>query len=199
MLQKPVRRNSTRSTLIKILQLLTQAAIVFLVVTALIGRFVVHQTSMEPNFHEGQRVVVSKFGSLWSELFVTTAHAAGRQASAPVTFHRGQIAVFYDNHTQAGDPLIKRVIGVPGDTIEIRRGAIVANGTPLAEPYLRGIDTECITSCGPFTLGGDEYFMLGDNRPVSRDSRSFGPVHADQLVGQVVARYWPLDQFTWFL
>jgi signal peptidase I len=90
-----------------------------------------------------------------------------------------------------GDPLIKRLIGLPGDTLTIRDGGVYLNGAPLMEPYLSGETTSCTTYCGPLTLGPDEYFFLGDNRPVSRDSRAFGPIAAEQIVGQVILRYWP--------
>lgn len=171
-----------------------QVVLVFMIFSALIGRFVIHQTSMEPNFHEGQRVVVSKLDSLWSNWFVDTVQAAGTHTSSPFVLHHGQIAVFYETAAKQGDPLIKRVIGVPGDVVEVRDGAVLVNGQPLDEPYINGLTTSCYSYCGPITLGADTYFMMGDNRPVSRDSRSFGPVPVDQIIGRVVLRYWPFDQ-----
>jgi signal peptidase I len=66
----------------------------------------------------------------------------------------------------------------------------------LEERYLKSVTTSCSTYCGPLTLGPDEYFFMGDNRPVSHDSRSFGPIPADQIVGRVILRYWPLNEFS---
>lgn len=192
MINQPIRR-ARKSTIVEILQMLVQIALVFVVVSAVVGRFVIHQTSMEPNFHEGQRVIVNKWSSLWSELFVGTAHAAGKSAQPSLGFKRGQIAVFYDKAQHGDDPLIKRVVALPGDTIEIRDNSVFVNHQRVREPYINGETTSCNEVCGPLTLGADEYFLLGDNRVVSRDSRSFGPVHADQFVGRVVLRYWPLD------
>lgn len=194
-MNQPTRRTSARATTIEILQTVVQATLVFVIISAFFGRFVIHQTSMEPNFHEGQRVVVSKLGSLWSELFLSTAHAAGRESQAPITFAPQQIAVFYPSDDHGEDPLIKRVIAVPGDSLEIRSGSVYVNGVLLNEPYIHAEATTCDRVCGPLKLGPDEYFMMGDNRTVSRDSRSFGTVHAKQFVGRVVMRYWPIEQF----
>jgi signal peptidase I len=168
-----------------------QALLIFLIISSLVGRFEIRQTSMEPNFHEGERVMVSQLGSALPSIFGSTAYA-GNSALAPAsTLQRGQVVVFYPESMAQGDPLIKRLIGRPGDTIAIRDGAVSVNGVLLDEPYLSGTATSCTAYCGPLTLGTDEYFFMGDNRPVSRDSRAFGPVSADQIVGQVILRYWP--------
>jgi signal peptidase I len=89
--------------------------------------------------------------------------------------------------------LIKRVIGLPGETVTIANGQVAINGQPIDEPYLNGLPTQCFQNC-TITLGAGQYFVLGDNRPNSLDSRSFGPVTADNIIGQVVLRYWPLDK-----
>lgn len=191
-------RTTPRKAILSFVQTCIQSTLLFLLLTTFLGRFVIRQTSMEPNFHEGQRVVVSRVGSLWNDVFVGTAHAAGQPSPEITLFQHGQVAVFYDTPSLTGDPLIKRVVGLPGDTISIQNGAIYLNGKKQAEPYLQAVTTSCITSCGPWILGDDEYFMLGDNRSVSRDSRSFGPVHGGQIVGRVVLKYWPLEKFQFF-
>ena len=175
-----------------------QALVLFLVLSALVGRFEVHQISMEPTFHEGQRVLVSKLDSLWSNLVVGTAHAADSRHSSPFALQRGQVVVFYRTPARDEDALIKRVIGLPGDTLEIRDGQVLVNGAALDEPYIHGIDTSCNATCGPLTLAADEYPMMGDNRVNSLDSRSFGPINAGQIVGHVVLRYWPLGDIEFF-
>ena len=82
-----------------------------------------------------------------------------------------------------GKSWVKRLVGLPGETVEIRDGQVLVNGQVLDEPYdivpLSG-------NCGPFTLGEDEYFILGDNRPMSNDSCNFGPVPGSSLVQRVV-------------
>jgi signal peptidase I len=183
-----------RSAIADLARTAIQALLLFLILSALIGRFEIHQISMEPNFHEGQRVLVSKLDSIWSSLFVRTAHAADSRRKSPFALQRGQVVVFFKTPTHDEDALIKRAIGLPGDTIELRDGAVLINGQYLAEPYVNGAPTLCGNYCRPFTLGPDEYFLMGDNRANSLDSRSFGPIPAGQLVGRVVLRYWPLEQ-----
>ncbi|MCL5110736.1 MAG: signal peptidase I [Chloroflexi bacterium] len=186
------------SALLELLRTGLEALAVFLVLTYLTGRFEIHQVSMEPNFHEGQRVVVSRLEMLWPSWLVDIAEAAGEPRPAPVSLQRGQIVVLYRSDDRAGDPLIKRVVGLPGDTLELRDGGVYVNGQRLDEPYLHGLRTPCLTSCTPTTLGDDEYFVMGDNRPNSMDSRSFGSVRGDQIIGRVFLRYWPLNQLALF-
>jgi signal peptidase I len=183
-----------RRVILDLLRTVIQVLLLFLIISALIGRFEIRQVSMEPNFHEGQRVIVSKLDSLWSNVLVGTAHAADRRDSSPFAPHRGQIVVFSAPNQEAGDPLIKRVIGVPGDTIEIHDDRVWVNNQELDEPYVNGQATACNSACSPLKLDVHSYFLMGDNRPNSLDSRSFGPVQEDRIIGRVVLRYWPIDQ-----
>jgi len=193
--QAPQReRSRARSAITDLAKTAIQALLLFIILSALIGRFEIHQISMEPNFHEGQRVLVSKLDSIWSSLFVRTAHAADSRRSSPFALQHGQVVVFFKTPARDQDALIKRVIGLPSDTVELRDGAVLLNGVLLNEPYVSGAQTFCGNSCQPFTLGPDEYFLMGDNRANSLDSRSFGPILASQLIGRVVLRYWPLEQ-----
>jgi signal peptidase I len=89
-----------------------------------------------------------------------------------------------------GGVFVKRLIGLPGDTIEIRAGQLYVNDEPLAEPYVFG--GEVGDEFGPVTVADGNYFMMGDNRYQSCDSREWGPVPRDNLIGPVFARYWPL-------
>jgi signal peptidase I len=185
----------------EITQTAVQAALLYLLVTTFVGRFEIHQISMEPNFHEGQRVVVSQLGSVLSPWVARVAYAADgsrgegwrSRAAALLGPERGQVVVFYPDAERRQDPLIKRAIGLPGETVEVHDGGVFVDGQRLDEPYVHSLETVCYSPCGPVRLGPDEYFMLGDNRPNSRDSRSFGPVHLDQIIGRVVLRYWPLE------
>ena len=195
MTQQPHReRPRARSAVADLAKTAIQALLLFVILSALIGRFEIHQISMEPSFHEGQRVLVSKLDSIWSSLFVRTAHAADSRRNSPFAFQHGQVVVFFKTPARDGDALIKRVIGLPGDTVELRDGAVVINGAQISEPYVTGAQTSCGNYCQPVALGPDEYFLMGDNRVNSLDSRSFGPIPAGQIVGRVVLRYWPLEQ-----
>src|SRR5690606_15830958 len=153
------------------LQFLAQTVLLMFIFAALVGRYEIHQTSMEPNFHEGERIMVSQIGSALPAWVIERAHAAGGVAAAPFELRRGQVVVFHEDPERRGDALIKRLIGLPGETIAIRGGHVFINGELLSEPYLAGIATDCSAYC-ELALGPNEYFFMGDNRAVSRDSRS---------------------------
>ena len=87
--------------------------------------------------------------------------------------------------------IIKRIIGLPGETVEIRNGEIYINGEVIEDEYAYGETSDY----DEVTLGDDEYFILGDNRLISKDSRYFGPVKEDELMGEVILRIWPFSGF----
>jgi signal peptidase I len=110
---------------------------------------------------------------------------------------RGDIVVFRTpeqavERCGAGGTFVKRLVGLPGDRIALQRGVLRINGEPVDEPYVNGGPP------GPHfaerTLGADEYFMMGDNRAQSCDSREWGPVTRADLIGPVFAVYWPLTR-----
>ena len=156
---------------------LLETVILIIAIYALVdlasARFYVDGPSMQPNFFTGQRVIVSRVNYL---------------LGMP---ERGEIIVF-DSPDRPGidPPLIKRVIGMPGETVEIRDKLVYINGQQLDEPY---INEPCTTSCrdDQWELADDEYFVMGDNRNHSRDSRAFGPVNHEHLIGEALIRYWP--------
>ena len=91
--------------------------------------------------------------------------------------------------------LVKRIVAMPGEVVEIRGGVVYVNGQAVTEPFPH--DTSPI-DMAPMTLGPLSYFVLGDNRSNSNDSRSFGPVLLDQILGRVWLRYWPLNEMFLF-
>ena len=99
---------------------------------------------------------------------------------------RGDIIVFHHPRSPERD-LIKRVVGVPGDVVDVRKGAVYVNDVLLDEPYV----LQPGRYSGHYELGPDEYFVLGDNRPNSDDSRNWGTVKGDQIVGKAWLSYWP--------
>lgn len=157
---------------------LLDRVILILAIYALINmasvRYVVDGASMEPNFHNSEFLIVSRVNYLLGE----------PQLGDIVVFH------FPDN---TNEDYIKRVIGVPGDTVEIRDTQVYVNGQELYEPY---INEPCSAGNCPdsiWQLAPDEFFMMGDNRNRSSDSRIFGPVNRQFIIGEVVFRYWPLE------
>src|SRR3954469_14407645 len=106
--QEPQReRPRARSAIADLAKTAIQALLLFIILSALIGRFEIHQISMEPNFHEGQRVLVSKLDSIWSSLVVRTAHAAEGRQDTPFALKRGQVVVFFRSPSRDEDALIK--------------------------------------------------------------------------------------------
>ena len=139
----------------------------------------VHQVSMEQTILPGQRVIVDKLTPRFSP------------------YQRGDIVVFAEPGAPAGSaPLIKRVVGLPGDTIELRGGHVVLDGVALDEPYIYpGQVTLPLTSQSRWVVPDGSLFVLGDHRQDSRDSRWFGPVPIANVIGRAWLRYGPLDQF----
>jgi signal peptidase I len=135
------------------------------------ARYVVEGASMEPNFRSDQFVVVNRLPYLFG---------------GPV---RGDVIVFHNPENPSQD-FIKRVIGLPGETIRIEDGRVYVNGAPLAEPYIaeRCQNQRCD---GTWTIGPDQYFVLGDNRSHSRDGHNFGPLDRNLIIGLAWLRYWP--------
>ena len=141
-----------------------------------IPRSLVDGQSMEPTFQHDDRLVISRIN-----YFLDLPQ-------------RGDIVVFNavaPRDAALGRMLIKRIIGVPGDTVEIQDQQVFINDIMLDESY---INEACsVNKCRDKTwiLGNDEYFVMGDNRNHSKDSRSFDTVPFNHIVGQVVLRYWP--------
>lgn len=156
---------------------------VFIVRTFLVQPFLVSGSSMSPNFSNGDYVLVDEL----------TYHLRGPE--------RGEVVVFHDPQDYS-TYFIKRVIGLPGERVTIKNDTITVynaadpKGLALDETYLpKGTDT---SGNYDVTLSSSTYLLLGDNRPFSYDSRSWGPLPAGNIVGLVRVRLWPLNDMTAF-
>lgn len=148
---------------------IVQASVIALFIIYFVAQAsVIHGLSMEPNLHTDERVIVEKI----SYHFVKPK--------------RGDVVVVDVPDSEI--PLIKRVIALPGEVIEIRRNQVFINGQALDEPYLGNVRQ---VDYGPIQVPDDSVFVMGDNRSVSRDSRAFGPVTLDQIWGRAWISYWP--------
>lgn len=156
--------------------------IAFLVKTFLVQAFWIPSPSMRETLVENDRVLVNKLADTLDDL------------------HRGDVIVFKrpedgnpePQHTEGQiEDLIKRVVGLPGDELEARDGALFVNGQKLDEPYVS--DNTPTNDMDEVTVPEGHVFVMGDNRTNSQDSRVFGPVPEDDIVGRAFLRVWPLS------
>ncbi len=171
-LLRPRLRRKTR--LRELANLLFFLVAVYALLEMAAPRSVVLSISMQPTLVEGQRLLISRVSYLFGKP------------------HRGEIVVFEPNDYEPGDDrLIKRLIGLPGEKIEFRNQSVYINGTELIESYLKEPCEPSLCLNKSWDLANDEYFFMGDNRNHSRDSRAFGAVKHQQIVGRAIVRWWP--------
>ena len=171
--------------------------------TFLVAAFYIPSGSMESTLNISDRVLVEKvsyrFGDVERGDVVVFVHDdPGFETSGP----SNPVAGFFSSLGQAigvvppsDRDFIKRVVGLPGDTINCREGGLYRNGEPVPEPYLNpGTKTQ---SCTQTTVGPGELYVMGDNRSNSQDSRVFGPIKRSDVVGRAFVRIWPLNHTGW--
>ena len=149
------------------------AVVLYFAIDFCIGRFRVENVSMETTFTEGELVMVNKLNYKFSEP------------------RRGDVVIFHAP-TEPGKDYIKRLIGLPGDHIEIKDSQLYINGEAVEEPWLH----EAIEYEGEWDVPEGQYFVLGDNRNHSSDSHVWGCVPRENLIGNAFFRYWPLSHIS---
>jgi signal peptidase I len=158
--------------------------VAFLVRTFVLAHFVVDGHSMDTTLHDGDRVFVNKLSYRLHDP------------------NRGDVVVLHEINGSENRDLIKRVIGLEGESIEVRNCVVLIDGVELVEPYL---DPEVVTpgNCGgdygPAAVPEDHVFVMGDNRAGSQDSRSeaVGPIDEDDIVGRAFVVFWPTSHWRW--
>jgi signal peptidase I len=175
---KRSRRRSASAVAFEWLVIVALALSVALLVRAtVVQTFYIPTVSMVPTLKVDDRLLVDKVTLQTREI------------------RRGDIIVFKRPASftdKTVKDLIKRVIGLPGDTVEGRGGAVWVNGKQLPERYLQpNVKT---TDFDPVRVGVDNYFVMGDNRPESFDSRFWGTVEREQIIGRALVRIWPLGR-----
>jgi signal peptidase I len=154
------------------LQTIILAVVLYFLIDSVIARVRVENISMLPTLQPGEFILVNKM-----------AYKLG-------SLHTGDIVIFHFPQDPTQD-YIKRVIGVPGDTVTVQGGKVYVDNRPLTEPYISAAPQYT----GSWTVPSDQLFVLGDNRNQSSDSHSWGFVPLGNLVGRALVVYWPLDQF----
>ena len=158
-----------KSLLREIIITVISAFIIFIVITQTLQTFVIVMSSMEPSFHDDQRILVNKAVYIFGEP------------------EMGDVVIFKAPNGRQGD-YIKRVIGLPGDTIEVKNGAVYVNGTSLNEPYIKNHPRYTLE---PQKIPENRYFVLGDNRDNSNDSHSGWTVPREDIIGKAWISTWP--------
>lgn len=141
----------------------------------------VRERSMDPTLAASDRVLVSKVDYRF------------------VLPQRNDIIVFNPPRPSRTTPYVKRVIAIGGDRVDLRSGNVFVNGQLVQTPGARGETVSLVPSVSyPFTVPAGEVFVMGDNRAFSTDSRAFGSVPIDTIIGKVILRLWPLDRLTFY-
>ena len=184
----------------EIIEAVVLAAVVFMLLQVTVRNFKVDGSSMDPTLEDGQYLLVNRLVYLRVELdrlakivpFWTADEGSSRHAiHAP---KRGEVIVFEFPDSNPNNPrkdFVKRVVGLPGETMRMFDGKVFVNEEVLNEPYLSHKDH---SNASKVTLGEGEYYVLGDNRTHSNDSRSWGAVPEANIRGKVWMVYWPAPE-----
>lgn len=172
--------NKIGSFFIEVIQVIVFAVSIFLFVYLLVMQpHKIKGSSMEPNFHDGEYLLTDKLSYRFGDV------------------SRGDVVVFKAPPTYQ-DEFIKRVIGLPGDEVWVEGGKVYVNGNLLLEPYLQnGVYTAAGKTAQEgthLTVPEGEFFVLGDNREHSLDSRNIGMISRDTITGRAWFVYWPISQ-----
>jgi signal peptidase I len=149
------------------------AAVLYLLMNLIIQSSIVENVSMQPGLYEGQRLIVVK-----------SAYWFGQP-------QRGDIIIIYPP-IEPDRQWVKRLIGLPGDTVEVHNGTVFVNDIPLDEPYTK---EQPDYDYPAYTVPEDQYFVLGDNRNNSEDSHFGWTLSSQEIVGKAWLRFWPLDKW----
>lgn len=173
--EKEKKKRSPVGTVIEIVIIVAAAfAIAMLVQAFVVKPFTIHQVSMQPTLLERDRILLNRMSYHFRDP------------------ERGDVVVFHSPMNE-GDDLVKRVVGVAGETVAIRGGSLYINGELQDEPYvlerhIRDDDQEVLVPPG-------HVFVMGDNRNNSGDSRFFGPIEVDSIIGCAFCVYWPIGRW----
>jgi signal peptidase I len=179
----PARRKRRWNPVVEwIVVIVVALSAAFIVRTFVFQQYVINGPSMRPTLQPGDRVLLNKLSY--------RAHDV----------RRGDVVVFDRVQETRHDDLIKRVIGLEGETIRIENCTVFIDGEELVEPYLAD-DVQAgrcgTSSMASLTVPDDHVFVLGDNRPESSDSRSFGPIDVDEIRGRAFVVLWPAGNWRW--
>jgi signal peptidase I len=161
--------DTVKTVIREVLETVILTVIIFFLIQTVVRNFRVVGTSMEPNLHDSQYLIVDKISYRLGEP------------------QQGDVIVF-EPPNRPGEDYVKRVVGMPGDLVEIQNGQVLINNQPIDEPYVVYGGSY---SMAPRRVGVNELFVLGDNRNSSSDSHNWGMLAQDKVVGKAWISYWP--------
>jgi signal peptidase I len=171
--ETPEKRASFGRFLLDLFETVALSVVLFLAINAISARIRVESISMQPTLYEGDFVIVNKL-----------AYKFGEPG-------RGDVIVFHYPPNPNIEPYIKRIIGLPGDTVRVEGEQVFVNDVPLQEPYIKAPPQYS----GEWKVPEDSLFVLGDNRNNSSDSHSWGMVPLDNVIGKAEVVYWPPSEW----
>lgn len=179
--EEPTFMDKIRNNLAELIEFVAIILVLYVIIHFFVAEpHQVSGTSMVPNFKDLDLIITNKLATRFS------------------TFQRGEVIVF-QNPRNAREDYIKRIVGLPGERIKIANNQVYINGEPIDQSYLPAgtpIRTKGYMSENEeIVIPEDTYFVMGDNREGSTDSREWGPLKKELIVGQAFLRYWPVDKF----
>jgi signal peptidase I len=190
------QRRRRKSFWREVLETVLLTILIFFLVKSLIQNFRIQGSSMEPNFHTNQLLLVNKAAYFHFDINAWLRIIPGVNADGTNVVwlfggpHRGDVVVLEPPDVPTED-YIKRVIALPGEKIEVRDGTVFINDKPLKENYIK---EKPYSTYGPAVVPPNTIFVMGDNRNASRDSRIFGFLPFDKVVGKAMFIYWPFGE-----
>jgi signal peptidase I len=199
------KKKSVASSLVELVVIVATALGLALAIQAFVVKpYRIPSGSMLPTLHINQRVLVNRIGTNFSspglgDIIVfhppkNYGACADPNEGENQAGQSGAQACDVAQSQASSETFIKRVVGLPGDRISIRDGHVVRNGVAEKDPYIVPCDASSGGSCdfpGTITVPRGDYYMMGDNRPNSEDSRFWGPVPAAWIIGNAFLTYWP--------
>ena len=200
---RPSDHSGLRTALREIFETILLTLLIFLLVRTVVQNFKVEGSSMEPNLHSGQYLLFNKLAYFQ----IDPNGIEERFPSLDLPFdepieifgepRRGDVVVFRFPRDPNRD-FIKRVIALPGDTVEVRERQVLVNGQIVDEPYLRDQPQyQPLYPDGPRVVPPGQYYVLGDNRNNSSDSHVWGLVPRENIIGRAWLSYWPRSSWGW--
>ncbi len=191
------KKSPAREILEWVLTILAAVAVALAVRSFVFEPVRVDGTSMDDTLADGEIMFVTKFdyGTAWLTLPWQDAETKEKAPRITTGGNPERFDVVICRYPGRGDTnFVKRVVGLPGDTVELRNGYLYVNGERYEEPYVSAVYRGgFLNETGPFVVSDGEYFVMGDHRNNSNDSRSVGPISRDMIIGHVRTVLWPFD------